>query len=229
MPFAILSTLGSSPLTRGKLDKVRGHQGHGGLIPTHAGKTMGVVVRRCVGRAHPHSRRENGILAAMSIVRIGSSPLTRGKRQLMRRCPFRLGLIPTHAGKTWRSWCQSCWWGAHPRSCGEDALISVSLGAAMGSSPLTRGKLSLTVGYSGLIGLIPAHAGKTRSGQSLIFRGWAHPRSRGENSHVPEALPVREGSSPLTRGKLLMLSPRRLLDGFIPTHAGKTLQCRSPE
>ena len=50
---------GSSPLTRGKLDKVRGHQGHGGLIPAHAGKTLARGRGLVVSRAHPRSRGEN--------------------------------------------------------------------------------------------------------------------------------------------------------------------------
>ena len=80
VPLIQVATLGSSPLTRGKLDKVRGHQGHGGLIPTHAGKT---AIRRRIKslrRAHPHSRGENSTPLAASCAVMGSSPLTRGKR-----------------------------------------------------------------------------------------------------------------------------------------------------
>ena len=50
---------GSSPLTRGKLDKVRGHQGHGGIIPAHAGKTAVVVLVAMMIWDHPRSRGEN--------------------------------------------------------------------------------------------------------------------------------------------------------------------------
>ena len=46
-PLLCVAALGSSPRGRGKLDKVRGHQGHGGLIPAWAGKTA----RR--GRGYP--------------------------------------------------------------------------------------------------------------------------------------------------------------------------------
>ena len=52
-------TVGSSPLTRGKLDKVRGHQGHGGLIPAHAGKTRIATSVWSLSTAHPRSRGEN--------------------------------------------------------------------------------------------------------------------------------------------------------------------------
>ena len=72
---------------------------------------------------------------------VGSSPLTRGKPSqpaLLLRCK---GLIPAHAGKTFR-W-QGCTSNprAHPRSRGENALFSSVSQVIVGSSPLTRGKL----------------------------------------------------------------------------------------
>ena len=53
------------------------------------------------------------------------------------------------------------------------------------------------------IGLIPAHAGKTRARHEERSISRAHPRSRGENVAVSVPTGGREGSSPLTRGKLL--------------------------
>ena len=92
--------LGSSPLTRGKQMCSASHHGCGGLIPAHAGKTIGRDGTSDVKRAHPRSRGENGRLRASACVRGGSSPLTRGKRTAARQrlCP--VGLIPAHAGKT---------------------------------------------------------------------------------------------------------------------------------
>ena len=157
------------------------------LIPTHAGKTPACPSPFYRRWAHPHSRRENGILAAMSIVRIGSSPLTRGKRQLMRRCPFRLGLIPAHAGKTLADCRLQRSHRAHPRSRGENPVWAVINISWLGSSPLTRGKLARTRGAPSTGGLIPAHAGKTAHAQPTPSPGWVHPHSRGENSTVSVA------------------------------------------
>ena len=73
-----------------------------------------------------------------------------------------------------------------------------------------------------VLGLIPAHAGKTLRPGSRWWRRPAHPRSRGENilrSRKPEA---RTGSSPLTRGKHCRWSFRVGKLGLIPAHAGKT-------
>ena len=92
-----------------------------------------------------------------------------------------------------------------------------------GSSPLTRGKRTLAGQYGGVVGLIPAHAGKTNLGCNRCARHGAHPRSRGEN--MPRKIDHKRisGSSPLTRGKhALSIRVRRAL-GLIPAHAGKTL------
>ena len=78
--------MGSSPLTRGKLEW-RGEDARAlRLIPAHAGKTS--VHRRCVRHtwAHPRSRGENGRRCIVRDFEAGSSPLTRGKRFLT--CAF---------------------------------------------------------------------------------------------------------------------------------------------
>ena len=91
-----------------------------------------------------------------------------------------------------------------------------------GSSPLTRGKPTCTMRRARCIGLIPAHAGKTRGWRRWPFRAPAHPRSRGENRFPTRRGGVGWGSSPLTRGKHRGLSRLRRARGLIPAHAGKT-------
>ena len=174
-------TSGSSPLTRGKLNRRDKPLATAGLIPAHAGKT----------------RRFRSRLATLP----GSSPLTRGKLVHGLLNGDRGRLIPAHAGKTSGRITVCHAFPAHPRSRGENVLMSLGLWARSGSSPLTRGKLrSLT--RSSLTGrLIPAHAGKTDSSCHSVRSNAAHPRSRGENeAHclVPSGV---YGSSPLTRGK----------------------------
>ena len=111
---------------------------------------------------------------------------------------------------------------AHPRSRGENGLFTPRVHEALGSSPLTRGKRRLPGGLVGLVGLIPAHAGKTKS--RCLRRIWAtaHPRSRGENVLRVAHLSPPSGSSPLTRGKQKHLIERVLPLRLIPAHAGKT-------
>ena len=72
------------------------------------------------------------------------------------------------------------------------------------------------------MGLIPAHAGKTRSSASQSRCSEAHPRSRGENRPRARQQRLTSGSSPLTRGKPLVAFPAHNPGGLIPAHAGKT-------
>ena len=92
----------------------------------------------------------------------------------------------------------------------------------IGSSPLTRGKLLRRPRIHQTSRLIPAHAGKTRCPQGGSARGWAHPRSRGENLIVDRPANPQAGSSPLTRGKHARHPPRQSTNRLIPAHAGKT-------
>ena len=198
-----------------------------GLIPAHAGKTP--TGRQSTGEpgAHPRSRGENGEALEAAAGEFGSSPLTRGKPSRSGRSPRRSGLIPAHAGKTARGSPGARSSRAHPRSRGENTVTSVRSTLPSGSSPLTLGKLTGVPPIVRVLGLIPAHAGKTCTRFLATFGSRAHPRSRGENLSGGRVWPFGRGSSPLTRGKpsgpFLPLEPR----GLIPAHAGKT-HCRSP-
>ena len=110
----------------------------------------------------------------------------------------------------------------HPRSRGENGLADHAADAREGSSPLTRGKRTPGGGLDALEGIIPAHAGKTPRSTGRTFPAWAHPRSRGENSRAGSMPWAVSGSSPLTRGKLLVAVVGEPLRGLIPAHAGKT-------
>ena len=91
-----------------------------------------------------------------------------------------------------------------------------------GSSPLTRGKPADRRAWALRIGLIPAHAGKTRAGSRNPVMETAHPRSRGENMACGASAHRTRGSSPLTRGKRRAHGPLHGPAGLIPAHAGKT-------
>ena len=98
--------------------------------------------------------------------------------------------------------------------------------AALGSSPLTRGKQVRVRLPPGAERLIPAHAGKTCSVAPLSMQLPAHPRSRGENRVFRQPGEGGEGSSPLTRGKQALELYLASLCGLIPAHAGKTQMLR---
>ena len=192
------------------------------LIPAHAGKTLAHQVQVLKAQAHPRSRGENPYAASNDQDPKGSSPLTRGKRKGLTPPADVVRLIPAHAGKTLFLCPPGGEHGAHPRSRGENALHPDEVMNALGSSPLTRGKLLGADRALGGRGLIPAHAGKTRPRNHQDQGGGAHPRSRGENFSRPKVTPLLPGSSPLTRGKPRLVGADLPLGRLIPAHAGKT-------
>ena len=80
-------------------------------------------------------------------------------RERLRACR---GLIPTHAGKTGGVESLLAGVGAHPHSRGENLNGGCLIAPGQGSSPLTRGKQSLSGADADHDRLIPTHAGKTR-------------------------------------------------------------------
>ena len=213
---------GSSPLTRGKLAQFAGGKLRDRLIPAHAGKTRATPITCGIWAAHPRSRGENWSRRIPRSLRIGSSPLTRGKPRI-RSGRVRSGrLIPAHAGKTFPSVGATLLTTAHPRSRGENNLKMLETDFGSGSSPLTRGKLSIMISHAPISRLIPAHAGKTQHPRALVPCRSAHPRSRGENHKGMAAFALLFGSSPLTRGKHEQCASRDQRLRLIPAHAGKT-------
>ena len=91
-----------------------------------------------------------------------------------------------------------------------------------GSSPLTRGKLRSICTRTLVLGLIPAHAGKTVAAWLACVACAAHPRSRGENTWGDSPSSYQFGSSPLTRGKRTETWGWYPETRLIPAHAGKT-------
>ena len=194
----------------------------GGLIPAHAGKTGGEARLDADGGAHPRSRGENIRASGRTSRPSGSSPLTRGKRQGFGSRRDQERLIPAHAGKTRATSRAHVVSWAHPRSRGENLSTSARPSVRQGSSPLTRGKRNRHRHGPRRHGLIPAHAGKTRTRTLSISASRAHPRSRGENGRGTPLVQAWRGSSPLTRGKLEVRLRRGRGLGLIPAHAGKT-------
>ena len=213
---------GSSPLTRGKLEREPGPPEGCGLIPAHAGKTSRRRWRAWSREAHPRSRGENSAPRQEADVQEGSSPLTRGKLKSGRRRHCTVRLIPAHAGKTPISRGRVTSSRAHPRSRGENSIVVGMVREGMGSSPLTRGKRRIRAAPSRPRRLIPAHAGKTNVRGLGARRRRAHPRSRGENQSRVRRYTPPPGSSPLTRGKRRRGNRRGPTPGLIPAHAGKT-------
>ena len=172
---------GSSPRVRGKLTASDGRPLMSGLIPACAGKTLITIRSSLHPRAHPRVCGENRLALRKEIHQNGSSPRVRGKRSGCVLVVGELGLIPACAGKTvWKS-SPLRPLQAHPRVCGENAIVCGVWFRCGGSSPRVRGKRAGEQKAILLLGLIPACAGKTRARTQKLDPNRAHPRVCGEN------------------------------------------------
>ena len=90
----------------------------------------------------------------------------------------------------------------HPRACGENSASSSFIFWMLGSPPRMRGKRYCSHIAHPLVGITPAHAGKTRSWRAERATRRDHPRACGENHSVPSLINSKLGSPPRMRGKL---------------------------
>ncbi len=180
-------------------------------------------------RVHPHSRGENSSSCFMRASPSGSSPLARGKSSRRRPHPARKGFIPTRAGKMSLGLVTGSNIRVHPHSRGENLSALVQALRVRGSSPLARGKYSMHVVQVESEGFIPTRAGKITRIDPRRCACTVHPHSRGENTCIAHDTPRPAGSSPLARGKFIIMSWTLMRLRFIPTRAGKIqsfLSCR---
>ena len=112
--------------------------------------------------------------------------------------------------------------GDHPRSRGEYARPRRTPIGSLGSSPLSRGIHSVSSGLLPVLGIIPALAGNTRAAGVQSPLPGDHPRSRGEYAHFQYASSRSSGSSPLSRGILLVVVHGVVHERIIPALAGNT-------
>ena len=125
----------------------------------------------------------------------------RGKPQGRYAYPSPSRLIPARAGKTSPPSMRTRDETAHPRACGENAIVVAYNKSETGSSPRVRGKHRLQLVVALPPRLIPARAGKTRSRSRQRRSAPAHPRACGENFQAVWGVLGSWGSSPRVRGK----------------------------
>ena len=132
-------------------------------------------------------------------------------------------ITPAHAGK--RCSCSSRPWRPwdHPRTRGEKDYVYKQTGVKPGSPPHTRGKVRHLSHIPQLVGITPAHAGKSPWTAPKRQRNGDHPRTRGEKHFLGVSQCHNQGSPPHTRGKGPCLLPHGLSVGITPARAGKSL------
>ena len=180
---SVSGSCGSSPHTRGALNRVRRYLHNIGIIPAYAGSTR-ARRRRCVaGRDHPRIRGEHAPFGSPSNPDPGSSPHTRGALAVALPPSVYRGIIPAYAGSTCRGEDSASCRGDHPRIRGEHITYAGRLRPPCGSSPHTRGAPRRRSRRPSVFGIIPAYAGSTR-GKDLhpVDIGGSSPHTRGAPS-----------------------------------------------
>ena len=157
-----LVSLGSSPLSRGIPCACRLSRQTDRIIPALAGNTTHDAVFRARGRDHPRSRGEYLRASAAAVMRLGSSPLSRGIHGSQLAPVVWRRIIPALAGNTRVGAARPCRGQDHPRSRGEYLPGVMPLFPLLGSSPLSRGILRSLGPMLRRGGIIPALAGNTR-------------------------------------------------------------------
>ena len=177
---------------------------------------------------HPRIRGEHVADCAFAVALAGSSPHTRGARQLLIVHRRILRIIPAYAGSTvdcvvvgFPEW-------DHPRIRGEHCSLSSQATLAGGSSPHTRGAPDLRHQRRVERGIIPAYAGSTSASPTPAPSQQDHPRIRGEHASALREILGRHGSSPHTRGALSRCGFCVLPGRIIPAYAGSTHRSRWP-
>ena len=113
-----------------------------------------------------------------------------------------MGIIPAYAGSTVGDWLLQSQRGDHPRIRGEHLAVDVDGGGFGGSSPHTRGALTLSW----------VHWSPLRD----------HPRIRGEHGRTAGRVAPPHSSSPHTRGARRPRGRCSGSRGIIPAYAGST-------
>ena len=162
---AAMSSAGSSPRMRGTPEALGVAHQPFGIIPAHAGNTELDTVQLIEIWDHPRACGEHKPPSSMLANLPGSSPRMRGTLAAAAVILLSRGIIPAHAGNTSRGigvWaCTVCCPWDHPRACGEHVTQWCICNHMRGSSPRMRGTRGGSAISTGLIGIIPAHAGNT--------------------------------------------------------------------
>ena len=175
-----------------------------------------------VGGDHPRVCGEHVRDLPFVLVHAGSSPRMRGTPFSGSLLIAWLGIIPAYAGNTWnRCFGITSVWD-HPRVCGEHSKNMLDECEERGSSPRMRGTLPQIPCVTHGVGIIPAYAGNTQSGQSMFAAAWDHPRVCGEHTAIGDAVIDATGSSPRMRGTPCDTGLVKTLSGIIPAYAGNT-------
>ena len=194
------SIRGSSPHTRGTLERRRRAGSPGRFIPAYAGNTHILGLPAPEKTVHPRIRGEHQKMGSAKRAGYGSSPHTRGTPSHWRLRAALMRFIPAYAGNTCPRPAHHVPPPVHPRIRGEHTHSLRRRIVAGGSSPHTRGTPRSQRTPKHPSRFIPAYAGNTPGRTGPNVRETVHPRIRGEHQGAAVDGAGRDGSSPHTRG-----------------------------
>ena len=152
--------------------------------------------------------------------RPGPSPRVRGKRGRHFEILDRIGSIPASAGETRSAPASGSFRGVHPRECGGNIWIFLSVSRTCGPSPRVRGKHSHAIAAAASQGSIPASAGETEAGERDLQLAWVHPRECGGNPNLRAGAGQGGRSIPASAGETRASWPWRLPATVHPRECG---------
>ena len=130
----------------------------------------------------PRLRGEKRVKLHLLCLFTGSPPLTRGKARLLDTLCHWAGITPAYAGKRLQVCRLNHLSKDHPRLRGEKEARATHTFRALGSPPLTRGKVLQDERVFSFRRITPAYAGKSGLGLYIYSGEEDHPRLRGEKT-----------------------------------------------
>ena len=222
---AMMHMPGSPPPMRGKGAAKPGANVFDRITPAHAGKSSAFNSADARGKDHPRPCGEKLEGTIEEAVKGGSPPPMRGKdaggHYLM---PARR-ITPAHAGKSRHPPDAILGVRDHPRPCGEKRRGRASEAQHRGSPPPMRGKVHIGIKSFLIVGITPAHAGKSYLFSQIFLFAKDHPRPCGEKSGKRCFSRLLPGSPPPMRGKVAAARQHPSAVGITPAHAGKSRYC----
>ena len=132
--------LGSPPRVRGKPGQDRRAAPRDRITPARAGKTFTASTTFFTMEDHPRACGENVESWPDIVLLCGSPPRVRGKRGITAENILGLRITPARAGKTAGSGGNRPRERDHPRACGENSVVALTVMSITGSPPRVRGK-----------------------------------------------------------------------------------------
>ena len=153
---------------------------------------------------------------------LGSPPLARERRHLVKILSTMKGITPACAGKTLTVPPLSVSGWDHPRLRGKDYPPGKTLCNMVGSPPLARERLIPDIHPYISFGITPACAGTTLIIIICLATSQDHPRLRGNDEATGAITEAGVGSPPLTRERHMLIIEDVCPARSTPADAGKT-------